>query len=220
CIEGYRNKEYSYNIDGLNMMKKSITRIGKECWSEMFMNTYEYVDEYCGGCAEHDMVVQDLHDNLPLKKKITEPIRMFPADTDSLFNLSQNVVYYYENDENKKAIVNQIMSKRVDVFISEQSIFDYIDDHLATTQKSLLILDRKTLVKLLERECTFFLSGVMVILYPDTETGISTYATSYVENKNRFKNIRCIHLIRENVEIVRYGRRISDLIDGTRLSKI
>ena len=37
---------------------------------------------------------------------------------------------------------------------------------------------------------------------------------SFISNRNILDSCRCIHLIRENVELPRYSRTTSDLIDG------
>ncbi|MCI6700839.1 DEAD/DEAH box helicase [Solobacterium sp.] len=213
CVEEHRSKEYSYNIDGLNMLKSSIKRAGKECWSEMFMNTYGYADIYCGGCPNHQETIKENIPPFQLKKSISKPEHMISETTDVFFRNNSNSVCYYRTDESKKAVLKQLFEKEVNVIISEESIFSLQTD-LLVNRNSMFVIDRNTFEKLAEKKCKFYISGVIVFIYPESIDGITKYVKSFISNRNILDSCRCIHLIRENVELPRYSRTTSDLIDG------
>ena len=101
----------------------------------------------------------------------------------------------------------------MNVIISEESIFSLQSDQIVN-RKNMFVIDRNTFDKLTGKDCKFYISGVLVFVYPDGIDGITAYVKSYLTNRNKLHNCRCVHLIRENVELPRYSRTISDLIDG------
>lgn len=87
-FESIRDKEAAKAQEAFMLIRNSIERADKLCWSGMYYETYPLVSEYCAGCSCHEDTVADELRRFPLlvdvkgpEKKISNKVKEFFSDT-------------------------------------------------------------------------------------------------------------------------------------------
>lgn len=207
------NEEAQYYNDSFAEIQDHIENAGKECWSEMFYSTYDFVDEYCAGCDEHKEIIDGTSNEI-LKKPVTKPCMLFGANR--LKWLSENREAIIITSEMNYA---QIIKKFADhIFVTVVIPNDYCNQELESmikdqTRKNIFILQFDTFYKLIKNGSYFFVSGLVIVVY-NSQKEDQMYNFSFVKN-NLFnmENIRIIHLTNEDMN-VKNAKKMSDYVDG------
>ena len=213
-LEKIRSKEWNYYSDAYLTMEEAIRKSDSECWSEMFFDTYDKVLEYCAGCNAHKSINNgDLH-AFALKQSIKNPLKEIKPDQKRIFE-SQDEIVVMAKGEEKLEVINELDHQRMSCLIaSDQQLEELGYFKSIVSMKSTFIINTKGSKDLLKNDNYYYLSGIVAILYPDTEKDIfDTYkmATKYLCHK---AGIHLVHILSKNVFFSSIGKNITDLIEG------
>lgn len=213
-IEKIRAEEWEYYNNAFLTMEKSVINSEKECWSEMFFETYDKVYEYCAGCNAHkDKNNGDIH-AFPLKKRINEPIINVEPDQRLLFEAQEELVVIARHDERIK-VIDYLEQQRLSCLVATaQQIQEIKYFENVSAGKPTYIVGPTGMKEILKKGNYYYISGMVAILYPDSEKKIFELfklATQYLRHKS---GIHVVHIVAENTFFPEAGKGIADLIEG------
>lgn len=211
-ISKFRDKEYNQYVGGFNLLKKSIKENGKKCWSEMFFDTYSCVDEYCGGCQNHEYKIESGISKFPLKYSLKMPVNNVSDKFQKLFNGTKDIIFEVSVEEERCQLLKHLLSKKVNVIVSEKSLFTYVNCNMESTIS--LVVNRRDLSELISHEDNFYVSGTMVVLYPAETEEIKKYMKLFTSKRYVLKNTSIIHIVPKDLYYESFEKKYSDMIDG------
>ncbi len=208
-VEQIHDEEYKYRIDGFNKIKSSVKNVGQRCWSEMFYDTYHYVDEFCAGC--------DYHINaMPFKVKhfVEKPIRS-PVNEylkDSYLLGTREEVAIIGNFDNK--IVQYLNKEGMTVLVTND--IDYIENSSCFDFKSInvFIIKFNEFYSLISKQNFYYVSGLIGFLYSGAN---DQKLDQFIKVKNYMTKYHCfkaVHILKENVYFEQVDKNITELLDG------
>ena len=213
-IEEIRSLEWAYYNNAYLTMERAITRSERECWSEMFFDTYDKVYEYCAGCNAHLRKNSGDTFAFPLKKSIKAPISVVEMDQKKIFE-SQDELIVLAGSEEKKKVIKFLESQRLSTLVASNSQLQEIDFYGSISDgKTLFVVNAGDLKELLKKGNYYFVSGMVAILYPDDENEvfeIYKLVTKYLQHK---LGIHIVHILSENFFLPVIGKSIADVIEG------
>lgn len=212
-VTNIRDQEWDSYKESFELMKKAIWNNGKECWSEMFFETYEKVYEYCAGCAAHsDPIIGDAT-KFVLKVPVEFPHRELYADQICLFGSASQIVIYTKADELYETVGKLIKWRPSCLLVS--SAWD--GERFLITQTNagnILTIGIRELSELINRKNWFYVSGIVAIVYQGTDRDIYQQLVAVLNELRRRPWVRLIHIIRENVYFDWIEKSFADLVDG------
>lgn len=212
-VTNIRDQEWDSYKESFELMKKAIWNNGKECWSEMFFETYEKVYEYCAGCAAHsDPIIGDAT-KFVLKVPVEFPHRELYADQTCLFGSASQIVIYAKADELYET-VGKLMKRRPSCLLVSSA---WDGERFLTTQTNagnILTIGIRELSELIKRKNWFYVSGIVAIVYQGTDRDIYQQLVAVLNELRRCPWVRLIHIIRENVYFDWIEKSFADLVDG------
>lgn len=212
-IEAVRSQEWDYYLLSFALMKKAIQRYEKECWSEMFYETYDKVFEYCAGCAGH--IQPNIGDaaKFDLKCPVSNPLRSLSADQLAIFGDSYNLIVQTRAGELTDAL-EKLSKYRLSCLIVPDAWdhSDFVEN--AKEDISILILDHRELGELVKQKSWFFISGLVAIVYQGTDRDIYEQLITINSKLEQYRTIRAIHIINGNTYFDWIEKSFSDLLDG------
>lgn len=212
-VTNIRDQEWDSYKESFELMKKAIWNNGKECWSEMFFETYEKVYEYCAGCAAHsDPIIGDAT-KFVLKVPVEFPYRELYADQICLFGSASQIVIYTKADELYET-VGKLMKWRPSCLLVSSA---WDGERFLITQTNagnILTIGIRELSELINRKNWFYVSGIVAIVYQGTDRDIYQQLVTVLNELRRRPWVRLIHIIRENVYFDWIEKSFADLVDG------
>lgn len=213
-LEQIRSDEWKYYNNAYLMMKRSVQRSKKECWSEMFFDTYDKVQEFCAGCNAHININNGDARAFALKRCIEKPVKEIQQDQKKMFE-AQNQLVIMAKEKEKIDVIKFLEQKRLSCLIATEQQLESLDYfELVMSRESTYIVSPIGVKDLLKNNNYYYISGVIAILYPESEKEIiDTYkiATQYLSRKT---GISIVHILSENVFLPLVGKNITDLIEG------
>ncbi len=215
-IKAIREKEWRYYSDSYNAISNAVRSNCRDCISELFTDTYSKVFEYCAGCNAHEKVIVGDIPKFPLKSKIDEPLRHLSEEQLSVFgDASEAVVVTKEKED--LGLLKRLIAKGATVVI----LPDYYKDNEELLEldikNSILFIGLDEAFQLAKKRAFFFLSGLVVVLYPSDEKEIG-------EQYTVIKNVICdrpstkvIHIVQKNAYVAEAGKHITELVDGPKI---
>lgn len=212
-IEGIRAKEWDYYITSFELMKKAIRRNGKDCWSEMFFETYEKVYEYCAGCATHKKPQIGDAIKFPLKAPVEAPRAKLDADQLAMFGAANHLIIRTRPEKIANTL-KELSHRRLSSLIVPKSWDStaFLSDD--PDSRSLLIMDSNELSELVKKKSWFYVSGLIAVLYQGTEREIYHQLVTVTNELQSPPWVRVIHIISENTYFAWINKSFSDLLDG------
>ena len=207
-IEKIHDKEVSFYTSSSNIVKAAIKEYKTTCWSEMFYETYNLVDEFCAGCGKHKSRIVNEEDDSILKNVITKPIKDFKIKHKDLFNCSNE--YLIISDITKFSF-GKISKFDISVVVDFSNLLN--KDFFDGLDKNMLIVNKKD-IKLLKNRYAYYLSGVMVIFYSNSEKQINEEIGYILKHYSNKEELKLIHVCAEDFYLDKYQKYISELIDG------
>lgn len=208
-IESIRNKEFNEKHESLNMILESIYNKEDECWSNMFYDTYELVNNRCSGCAYHSNSINE-EKMFPLKRIISYNYKpVIPIALSNYFKSNDELMVIYE--ENKLyEVVEKLINK------SRTVLIDLSHQFINTKCKSNLItFNYNDFVSLLNKGDKYYISGVILVVLNDQKNTFE----EFVNIKNKiFTNkldIKVVYLTKKDVFIETRNKYMSDYINGS-----
>ena len=198
-----REKESSKSIAAFSLMRDSILKARKVCWSSMFYDIYPLVSEYCGGCDEHEDVECDELFRFPLLTNVKATARELPDDIITMFSDTNEAIII--STESRKDIIEKYMPNIV-IMHKEQGY----DEKIIPT---LMYMNFEEYRDLQERDNGFYISGLMMVIYSDNiEKAKKEYR---IIKDNIIKGCKIIHVVNEDFNLSNISNRtITADIDG------
>ena len=212
AIEAIRLKEWDYYIAAYELMKKSIRKCGKECWSEMFFETYDKVFEYCAGCATHRTPNIGDSAKFILKSPVETPKKELSPDQLAMFGDAIHLIVRIKPEQLADTI-RELTRRRISNLVVPQS---WEDARLFANDSdcSLLVLDPTVLYELIKQKSWFYISGLVAVLYQGSDREIYKQLVAMTNELQSYPWIRMIHIIYENTYFDWINKSFSDLLDG------
>lgn len=215
-METIRTEEWAYYKASFDLMNKSIRRNGKDCWSEMFFETYDKVFEYCAGCANHNRPNIGDSAKFCLKTPIEAPKYDLSADQLSMFG------------ESKHLIVRCIPEKTIDTLrdLSNRRLTGLIvpkswdSSPFFSDPKNnigLLIMDTMELHELIKKKSWYYISGVFAVLYQGTDHDIYEQLLTVTNELGSIPWVRIVHIISKDIYFNWINKSFSDFLDGRQI---
>ena len=213
-LDGIRTKEAKHYNDACKTMEQAIRQRKTVCWSEMFYDTYDKVDEYCAGCNAHtDINHGDAH-VFALKKAILQPEKVVRPDQKKLFASLDELLVIAKNEERVQVIQYLEQQGLSCLVASEQQLekmkyFLYIH-----TEKPTFIIDPAGARDLLKKRNYYYISGMVAVLYPDEGKEALEYyrlADRYLCQK---AGIHLVHIVARNFFFAVFDKKMGDLVPG------
>ena len=210
-----RDKESAGFEEEIKRIKKGIDFSDRSCWSEMFYSTYDKVSAYCGGCAKHKYPEMMEEGKFPLLLPVKEPKKQISAELNKLCQGENEVLVIGEEDD--YPLMNRYVSAGANVIIVEdaniESGFDLI---LNMSKKSdIMILGIKEYRDLCSQGSAYYVSGGVIALYNSGADKAYKYCSTLRKYKN--KDMRLIHIVKEDYFIQKVQKPISAMVEGPKI---
>lgn len=213
-ISEIREKETQKALRDFRTMQNAVQHVGKQCWSEMFYDTYENVSEYCAGCENHAHRIYDLYNHFELVKRIDKPL--LPCiEKHSVITKEINEMQVISNWTNQKVI-----KKLIDVGVNTIVLDEYSEKHfleileLLPSRSKVNIMGAKELEVLIEHRDWYYVSGSILMIYGQ-ETSKSQNKMILLSKKLiGLEGIQVIHLLDQNIYIREMDKDLEEIIDG------
>lgn len=215
-IEKIHEAEWAYHMDAYNLMRKAYKRNGKQCWSEMFYETYDKVSEFCAGCAAHHTPIVGDSYEFALKAHLEQPTKELDPDQKAFLANSKEVVILAP-DSDRMVAIDYLLKKRVSSFVIQRTFGIEQMIQNAQVQQNTLILNIESLRDLFKKKAWYFLSGMVAVVYQGTPRDIFSQLATVRQYLNH-TSVNIVHLIQENIYFEWIGKSFSDLIEGAVLS--
>lgn len=213
-IEQIRSLEWGYYINSYKTMERAINECSNTCWSQMFYDTYDKVNEYCAGCNAHTKISNSDHSSFPLKHFIKEPIRETSPDQKAIFEGQDELVVMAKGNE-KTDVIEFLNEKRLACLIaSDGELVDLKYFERVKSARNTYIVGYSGAKELLKKSNYYYISGMVAVIYPDDEKGIvDIYKMVQKYLTHRF-GVYVVHILSENTYLSSIGKNITDLIEG------
>ena len=207
-IKQIHNAEYKYQIGGFNIIKNAIKKVEKNicCWSEMFCETYRYVDEFCSGCNYNVKSDNYLQNNYP-RNSVSKPVRYYSSNNHLLGKREEACII----GKFMSSIYDYLIKQGVSAFVVDNNNFKFVNN---SNINNVLFLNFEDFFRLISKNDFFFVSGLIVFVYSQDENKTFNY---YIKVKNylsRFSNFKAVHLLEKNIYSATLEKNFTDLIDG------
>lgn len=192
-----RTKEKRRYIEEFEVLQKAIINADKYCFSEMFINTYPRVSEYCAGCACHNRAIYDDDDRFVLNKRIELPYE----DDNKFFGEDAIIV-----TKDIKQTIIALMKKGVKNYVTDDSHVSKI----CGVKSDVLIMNLYEFRRIISSNNIFFLQNVCCVIYPDDSELFRDTFSIIQRYSNR--GFRLVHIVAEDFEVDSTGKRLSAYI--------
>lgn len=219
-LEEIRQKEVYYHLKNYKRMEKAINSADKRCWSELFVDVYDKVEEYCAGCNKHKEprpyspsaqlpLVNSVRNLLP--NSITPPLYKLLAGKREAAVISphhywQTAAHLLNLGCRGLILGDNYRTGLGDMLINELWPLLPPDVHL-------LVLDEKELRSLSDggNNYSFFLTGTFLIMYNREALDIQRLTKDMLMISPGWT---AIHLLYDDSPVPATGRKISENVDG------
>ena len=211
-IEEIREKEWRKNERDFKVMRDSIYRGSKMCWSEMFFNTYGLVSEYCAGCGNHQNVIASDMDRFELVRKVDTPVRRLADRLNNFFGGSNEAVLLANPEDN--GLIGQIVNKGFSIIVRDDNDENYMNllGNL-NANSDINIMGMNEFCRLADHRDLYFISGDIIALYSDSME--DTYKKCMkIRKVLQTGTCRILHIFAEDVYFEDIGKNVTSLIDG------
>lgn len=212
-IGGYREEEWAYYVKAFGSMRTAIKNCGRDCWSEMFYETYDRVSEFCAGCDAHDEVCDADFLDYPLKVPVQLPTKTFAADQLALFAGAKSIITIPRPEE-REALMEALCRYRLAAYIS-------CDDALSETvlekinaPTHFMILYKKDLQELIKKKAYYYISGIIAVEYGGSAKDVWNLLQYVAQYLSERQEIKLVHILQENTYFEGQDKSFADLVDG------
>lgn len=214
-IADIRDKESEGFEKEIKRIKNGIDFNDRICWSEMFYSTYDKVSMYCGGCAKHKYPEMMEEGKFPLLMPVKEPKKKISPELNKLCQGENEVLVIGEEDD--YSLMNRYVSAGASIIVVEDtSIEDDFDLILNMSKQSdVMILGIKEYRELCMQGSGYYISGGVVALYNSGADKAYEFCTTL--RKYRNKDIKLIHIVKEDYFIHKVQKPISAMVEGPKI---
>lgn len=215
-IETIHDQEWAYYVDAFKLMRMSIVRNGKQCWSEMFYETYDKVSEFCAGCTAHSMPIIGDSSEFALKAPVDHPVKDLDTHQQVLMGSSKHTIILVSEADQMTAVECLLKQRVASVIVPRTFNVNRLVCEPNVWQNT-LILNVETLRELSRKKAWYYLSGLVAVVYQGTAREVYDQLAAVRQYLNH-PAIYIVHVIRENTYFEWIGKSFTDLIEGAVLS--
>ena len=213
-IDRIRTEEWDYYNDAYRIMERAIKADDTACWSQMFFDTYDKIDEYCAGCNAHLLINNNDRGTFPLKRAIKVPTREVLADQKKIFENQDELVIIAGTDE-KTDVLRYLDQLRVSCLIASEHMFEELQYFESNkSKKNTYLVGRSGARELLKKGNYYYISGIVAVLYSENQKEIWEMYRMVRQYLCHKLGIHVVHILSENVFISTVGKNITDFIEG------
>ena len=208
-VEQIHDEEYKYRIEGFNNIKESVKNVNQRCWSEMFYDTYHYVDEFCAGCNYHinPMPFKVKHF---VEKSIKSPIKEYSKNSYLLGAREEAAIIGNFDDK----IIQYLSREGMTVLVAND--MDYIENSSCFDLNSVnvFIIKFNEFYSLISKQNFYYVSGLIGFLYSGSNDQIFDQFIKVKNYMTKYHCFKAVHILKENVYFDQADKRITELLDG------
>lgn len=214
-ITDIRDKEAVGFEKELKRIKNGIEFSDRICWSEMFYSTYDKVSMYCGGCAKHQYPEMMEEGKFPLLLPIKEPKKLISPELNKLCQGENEVLVIGEEDD--YSVMNRYVSAGANIIVVEDTSIENGFDLILnmSKQSNIMVIGIKEYRELCMQGSAYYISGGVVALYNSGADKAYEFCTTL--RKYKSKDIRLIHIVKDDYFIQRVQKPISAMVEGPKI---
>lgn len=212
-INRIRNAEWKKNESDFQVMSKAVYTGNKNCWSEMFFDTYSLVSAYCAGCGNHPGIISEERNRFALVKKITSPVKMITGEVAKLFAGANETVLL--TDLNNYDLITSIIEMGFQTLVFDDSSSEIYMDLLLNlhTYSNINFMGMKEYMQLLEESDYYYVSGATIVIYKEENENVYR-KMARLRRLSLNGNIKLLHVFEKNLYFSETGKDIKSIIDG------
>lgn len=203
-FERIRDEEAIKSQNAFSIIKNSVDKAGRLCWSEMFYETYPLVSECCPGCNCHNHKVISEQDRFPLVVDVKGPEK----------ELSEEMLRFFAGTNEACVMTGESISALVERYKPNIVVASSFDEDIETDISDLNFINYKELNALHVHDDGFYISGLVMAVYDDDPlVAKEEYQTIY---KYITKNRYVLHVTKNDFCVsISTGKKLTELVDGT-----
>lgn len=203
-FERLRDEEAIKSQNAFSIIKNSVDKAGRLCWSEMFYETYPLVSECCPGCNCHNYKVISEQNRFPLVVDVKGPEK----------ELSEEMLRFFAGTNEACVMTGESISTLVERYKPNIVVASSFDENIETDISDLNFMNYKELNALHVHDDGFYISGLVMAVYDDDPlVAKEEYQTIY---KYITKNRYVLHVTQNDFCVsVSTGKKLTELVDGT-----
>ncbi len=202
-FEKIRDEESKKLQDAFSLLKESIEKRNKLCWSEMFYETYPLVSEWCPGCNCHDNKIITEKGRFPLVVDVKGPEKEINDDMKNIFGKTNEIVIVSEEK----------LSEFVEKYKPDIVVVDNVIDQIQLEMPEINYVSFKELSDLNKHDDGYYISGLVMVAYSeDMEKAKMEYQVihKYITNRRYV-----IHVAQKDFCVSQTtGKKLSEQVDG------
>ena len=197
-FEEIRTIEKKRIYSGFDEIKKRIMMASQTCISEMFVNTYPFVLEYCAGCNSHKNIINEKSNRFELVKKVN----FNPSCYDDKFDFGPEALIITSDLD---VCIEKLLNLGVKTIISDS--FEQLTN--SNIYPELIQLNFYEFRRIASEKQFYFFGGKCCFLYSDEEMLFD----KEFKNAEKYNNgcFQMIHVVKRDYSL-RDGKRISTVI--------
>ena len=208
-----REEEWNYYVKAFRSMRTAIKNCGRDCWSEMFYETYGRVSEFCAGCDAHDEVCDADFLDYPLKVPVKLPTKTFAADQLALFAGAKSIITMPRLEE-KVSLLEALCGYRLAVYIvGDDALAEPVLEKIKAPTH-FMILCKKDLRELVKKRAYYYLSGIIAVEYGGSAKDVWDLLQYVTQHLSERPEIKLVHILQENTYFEGPDKSFADLVDG------
>lgn len=203
-FEKLRNEEANKSQNAFSIIKNSVDKADRLCWSEMFYETYPLVSECCPGCNCHNHKVISEQNRFPLVVDVKGPEK----------ELSQEMIRFFAGTNEACVMTGESISALIDRYKPNVIVASSFDEDIETDISNLNFMNYKELNDLHVHDDGFYISGLVMAVYDDDPlVAKEEYQTIY---KYITPNRYVLHVTKNDFCVsTSTGKKLTELVDGT-----
>lgn len=203
-FERLRDEEAIKLQNAFSIIKNSVDKAGRLCWSVMFYETYPLVSECCPGCNCHNYKVISEQNRFPLVVDVKGPEK----------ELSEEMLRFFAGTNEACVMTGESISTLVERYKPNIVVASAFEEDIETDISDLNFMNYKELNALHEHDDGFYISGLVMAVYDDDPlVAKEEYQTIY---KYITKNRYVLHVTKNDFCVsVSTGKKLTELVDGT-----
>ena len=203
-FEKLRNEEANKSQNAFSIIKNSVDKADRLCWSEMFYETYPLVSECCPGCNCHNHKVISEQNRFPLVVDVKGPEK----------ELSEEMIRFFAGTNEACVMTGESISALIDRYKPNVIVASSFDEDIETDISNLNFMNYKELNDLHVHDDGFYISGLVMAVYDDDPlVAKEEYQTIY---KYITPNRYVLHVTKNDFCVsTSTGKKLTELVDGT-----
>ena len=203
-FEKLRNEEANKSQNVFSIIKNSVDKADRLCWSEMFYETYPLVSECCPGCNCHNHKVISEQNRFPLVVDVKGPEK----------ELSEEMIRFFAGTNEACVMTGESISALIDRYKPNVIVASSFDEDIETDISNLNFMNYKELNDLHVHDDGFYISGLVMAVYDDDPlVAKEEYQTIY---KYITPNRYVLHVTKNDFCVsTSTGKKLTELVDGT-----